>query len=115
MEHLRRAGLRRRQLAPTGRSARFLSEQLLPLRCATTPIVEVAAEERRARTLWDEYERSRPRPTRNFAMRQASDAASRSIPVFRELFKQGGRQHERQTMHAARTVMPQPAPTGTSS
>jgi uncharacterized sporulation protein YeaH/YhbH (DUF444 family) len=85
VEHLRRPGQRRRQLAPRQRRCReLLAEKLLPA-CRYYAYVQVAEEEQ---NLWEEYTRlgeSHP----NFAMRKAVEA-SEIYPVFRDLFKKEG-------------------------
>ena len=86
VEHLRRAGQRRRQLAPRLRPLPRAAGPTSCCRwCATSPTCRWP---RKSRTCG----RNTPscaRPTRNFAMRKVADAAQ-IYPVFRDLFKKEG-------------------------
>ena len=82
LEHLRRAGERRRQLAPRLRPLpRAADRKLLPL-CRYFAYVQVADEEQ---NLWEEYARLRDatRTSRCGSRRRPSQI----FPVFRDLFK----------------------------
>lgn len=69
--------------ADAGKSARFLSEQILPLTRYFAYIEVVDPEDIRRSSLWAEYERE---AAPHFAMRRVQDR-SEIYPVFHELFK----------------------------
>ncbi len=69
--------------ADAGKSARFLSEQILPLTRYFAYIEVVDPEDIRRSSLWAEYERE---TAPHFAMRRVQDR-SEIYPVFHELFK----------------------------
>jgi uncharacterized sporulation protein YeaH/YhbH (DUF444 family) len=88
VEHLRRPGQRRRQLAPRQRRCReLLADKILPL-CRYFAYVQVAEEEQ---NLWDEYS-----PLARAALRDAQGVEAQIYPVFRDLFKKEGRPHDAQ-------------------
>ncbi|MBU4610096.1 YeaH/YhbH family protein [Achromobacter sp. GG226] len=69
--------------ADAGRSARYLSEKLLPLTRYFAYIEVVEPDETRRSSLWVEYERE---TAEHFAMRRVRER-SEIYPVFRDLFK----------------------------
>ncbi len=69
--------------ADAGRSARYLSEKLLPLTRYFAYIEVVDPDETRRSSLWVEYERE---TSEHFAMRRVRERGE-IYPVFRELFK----------------------------
>ncbi|GAA5234206.1 YeaH/YhbH family protein [Verticiella sediminum] len=69
--------------ADAGRSARYLSEKLLPLTRYFAYIEVVDPDETRRSSLWVEYEREN---AEHFAMRRVRDRGE-IYPVFRDLFK----------------------------
>ena len=91
VEHLRRAGHRRRQLAPRlGRCRELLTTQLLPL-CRYFAYVQVAEDEQ---NLWEEYAQLREHHP-HFAMQQDRRRRREIYPVFRDLFKKQAASEQR--------------------
>ena len=85
LEHLRRAGQRRRQLASRLRPLPRAADREPAAECRYFAYVQVAEEEQ---NLWEEYARLQE-TERAFAMRKVTDP-SQIYPVFRDLFKSEG-------------------------